>query len=94
MIAQLATESEQVDADWKNEQRLTALEACLKKLPKKQRQLLDSRYRAGGSIKELAKALNSSTSRLKMILFRARKNLRDCILAHGDNNFEGGEVRS
>lgn len=94
LIGQLATEAEQVDADWKKEQRLKALEVCLKKLPKKQRQLLDSRYRAGGSINDLASALDSSTSRLKMILFRARKNLRDCILTYNNEPIRGKEARS
>lgn len=82
LISQLVDDSQQVEADWENESRMAALELCLKKLPSKQRQLLDFRYRDGSSIKELSEQLKSSTSRLKMILFRARKNLRDCILLH------------
>lgn len=94
LVGQLASDAVHVDDEWREDQRLDALELCLKKLPKKQRQLLDSRYRAGGSIKELASSLNSSTSRLKMILFRARKNLRDCILSKSSqSHFEGREVQ-
>ncbi|NWK55862.1 sigma-70 family RNA polymerase sigma factor [Verrucomicrobiaceae bacterium N1E253] len=89
LVDQLATEASHVDDDWKKDQRLEALEICLQKLPDKQRSLLDSRYRAGGSIKELAQALNSSTSRLKMILFRARKNLRDCIMMRVESSQQG-----
>jgi RNA polymerase sigma-70 factor (ECF subfamily) len=82
LLDQLALAAEQEDADWQDESRLKALELCLQKLPKEQRQLLDSRYHDGHSIKDLSVSLNSSASRLKMILLRARKNLRDCILAH------------
>ena len=80
LLEQLSTNAVHVDETWKNNERFEALEICLKKLPAQQRQLLDDRYQSGDSLKILAKSLNSSTSRLKMILFRARNNLRDCIM--------------
>lgn len=81
LLEQLSTEAVQLDDTWKDNHRLDALETCLKKLPLQQRQLLDDRYQSGDSLKTLAKSLNSSTSRLKMILFRARNSLRDCIMS-------------
>ena len=93
LLTQLSSEAVQVDDSWKNEHRIDALEICLKKLPQQQRQLLDKHYQSGNTIKELAQSLNSSTSRLKMILFRARNNLRDCILSltHGQNHEPHGK---
>ena len=94
LISQLASEAEYVDDDWENQQRLKSLEICLKKLPVKQRELLNHRYNGGVAIKDLAETLQSSVSRLKMILFRARKSLRDCILAQGDAAIDGKEFLS
>ncbi len=79
LVTQMAEEIEHMDAEWKNEERLKALEFCLKKLPKEHRALLDSRYRDGNSIQELGNTHQSSLSRIKVMLFRSRKNLRDCI---------------
>lgn len=96
LLSQLSTEAVQVDDTWKDNDRIEALEICLKKLPLQQRQLLDDRYSSGGTIKELANSINSSTSRLKMILFRARNNLRDCImsLSHEPHGSQRKEVSS
>jgi len=94
LVSQLAAEAEHVEDDWERDQRLKALEICISQLPQKQREILDSRYKGGKSIRDLASALESSTSRLKMILFRARKSLRDCILSHSGSNAYGEEVHS
>ena len=94
LITQFAAEAEQVDDDWENQQRLQALAICLKKLPTKQRELLEHRYNSEHTINDLAETLKSSASRLKMILLRARKSLRDCILSQDDTESYGKEIHS
>ena len=92
LITQFAAEAEHVNDDWENQQRLQALAICLEKLPLKQRELLEHRYNSEHTISDLAVTLQSTTSRLKMILLRARKTLRDCILAQGDMESYGKEM--
>lgn len=94
LLTQFATEAENVDEDWENQQRLKALDVCLKKLPVKQRDILNHRYNSDSTLKDLAETLDSTTSRLKMVLLRARKSLRDCILAQGDMDVVGKGVSS
>ena len=94
LITQFAAEAEQVDDDWENQQRLQALAICLEKLPLKQRELLEHRYNSEHTINDLAVSLQSSTSRLKMILLRARKALRNCILAQGEMETYGKGIHS
>jgi len=56
-----------------------ALEDCLARLSTKQRELVQSRYAAGGSVKKLAEKLGRSTQGLAVTLFRIRQALLDCM---------------
>jgi RNA polymerase sigma-70 factor (ECF subfamily) len=77
MIEQLAAESEsRADAA---ETRLRALRECLSKLPEPDRALVNARYAAGASVKEMAQAGGRTADALSMHLYRLRKNLAACI---------------
>ena len=56
-----------------------ALRACLTKLPEKSRSLIDSRYFAGRSIKQLADEVQKTATSIKVALMRIRRGLRDCV---------------
>ena len=55
------------------------LRRCLNKLPSRQRQLLEKRYREGFTLRELSKMNNKSEGSLQQLFHRLRKLLRDCI---------------
>lgn len=78
-LDQFATELENIEQDWQNEERLRALEDCLKKLPTKQRELLQARYENRNKIDDLARSFDRSHSAIKMTLLRARQSLLECI---------------
>lgn len=56
-----------------------ALRGCLSKLPPASHNLVQLRYFAGRSIKQLADELNKSSSATKVALLRVRAALRDCV---------------
>lgn len=59
--------------------RMTALRGCLEKLPAHSRQLLESRYAAGASVKNLAETGGRSTAALSQVLYRIRETLLACV---------------
>lgn len=59
--------------------RSLALEACLERLPAADRELLLQRYADGGAIKDLAIQSGRSAGALRVVLFRLRHALLDCI---------------
>jgi RNA polymerase sigma-70 factor (ECF subfamily) len=59
--------------------RRTALDACLTKLPAPQRQLLELRYGPKNSIEEIAVSLERSAGSIRQALFRIRETLLACI---------------
>jgi RNA polymerase sigma-70 factor (ECF subfamily) len=59
--------------------RRTALDACLTKLPAPQRQLLELRYGPKSSIEEIAVSLERSAGSIRQTLFRIREALLACI---------------
>ena len=56
-----------------------ALRDCLARLPTGQRKLVGTRYREGGSIKQLARVFGKKESAIKMTLMRIRQALLACI---------------
>lgn len=60
--------------------QLDALKQCLKRLPEKSRKIVDLRYSADVSAKEIAKMLNVQDQAVRQALRRIRKKLHDCIL--------------
>jgi RNA polymerase sigma-70 factor (ECF subfamily) len=58
-----------------------ALETCLEKLPPKSRKLLDLRYVEDAPMDAIARAINSTTGSVRVMLFRIRDLLADCVKA-------------
>lgn len=59
--------------------RHEALEHCLEKLPEKSRQLLALRYEDEASMERVAEATESSAGDVRVMLFRIRNLLADCV---------------
>lgn len=59
--------------------RQEALEGCLEKLPEKSRQLLALRYEEDAPMEHVAQAFESSVGAVRVMLFRVRNLLADCI---------------
>ena len=68
--------AEMVDA---MDDRLEALQSCMKSLSKTQRSLLEERYHHGVSVKAIAEDLSRSANSVGVMLFRIRMQLHDCI---------------
>ena len=58
-----------------------ALERCVEKLPPKSRRLLDLRYVDDASMESIAQAIDSTAGSVRVMLFRIRNLLADCIKA-------------
>jgi RNA polymerase sigma-70 factor (ECF subfamily) len=56
-----------------------ALEKCIEKLPSKSRRLLDLRYVEDASMEVIAELVNSTAGSVRVMLFRIRNLLADCI---------------
>jgi RNA polymerase sigma-70 factor (ECF subfamily) len=56
-----------------------ALEKCLDKLPLKSRRLLDLRYGEDASMEKIAQAVESTAGSVRVMLFRIRNLLADCV---------------
>jgi len=59
--------------------RQEALERCIEKLPEKSRQLLALRYEEDASMEGVAAAVNSTAAAVRVMLFRIRNLLAECI---------------
>ena len=58
-----------------------ALEKCIEKLPAKSRRLLDLRYVEDASSEAIAEAIDSTAGSVRVMLFRIRDLLADCVKA-------------
>ena len=61
------------------DRRREALAKCLAQLPKRKRDMIRCRYRAGGSEKAVAQELGCSAHAIHMALTRVRRALHDCV---------------
>ncbi|MBX2851054.1 MAG: sigma-70 family RNA polymerase sigma factor [Phycisphaeraceae bacterium] len=59
--------------------RLNALQNCMKCLPEQHRQLLEERYHHGLSVKDIARRVSRSANNIGVMLFRIRTQLHNCI---------------
>lgn len=59
--------------------RQAALGRCLEKLPEKSRQLLALRYEEDAPMERVAEAVESSAGAVRVMLFRIRSLLADCV---------------
>lgn len=62
-----------------SDQRMKALEGCLKKLNDKQRQLIRYRYNEGFNCSDIAEKMNSTQSTIYKTIARLHASLQDCI---------------
>jgi RNA polymerase sigma-70 factor, ECF subfamily len=62
--------------------RQEALEKCLEKLPEKSRRMVHLRYLEEKSIGEVAQAIGSTAGSVRVMLFRVRDVLAECIETH------------
>jgi RNA polymerase sigma-70 factor (ECF subfamily) len=58
-----------------------ALEKCIDKLPAKSRRLLDLRYVEEASMEAIAEAIDSTAGSVRVMLFRIRDLLAECVKA-------------
>ena len=58
-----------------------ALERCIEKLPAKSRRLLDLRYVEDASMEAIAQAIDSTAGSVRVMLFRIRDILTECVKA-------------
>lgn len=58
-----------------------ALETCIDKLPPKSRKLLDLRYVEDASMEAIARAVDSTAGSVRVMLFRIRELLAECVRA-------------
>jgi RNA polymerase sigma-70 factor (ECF subfamily) len=77
VIHQIANRVEQRLSEVDDRHR--ALRKCLAELPIKQRELLENRYSAGGSLKQLAQQLGRPEPSLSQSLYRIRTALLNCV---------------
>lgn len=61
------------------DERMSALQICMKHLPEQHRQLLEERYHHGMAVKDIAERLPQSANNLGVLLFRIRTQLHNCI---------------
>jgi len=60
-------------------EREQALRSCLRKLPPKQRELIEQRYRDEASIEKISRQTDKSETAVYQLLYRIRKALQDCV---------------
>lgn len=77
LIQQIAAEV--IDRGGQLDDRRDALAACLARLPRTQRQLLEMRYGPKNSIEAIAESLDRSAGSIRQALFRIRGTLLACI---------------
>jgi RNA polymerase sigma-70 factor, ECF subfamily len=65
------------DAD----QRVSALQTCLERLPPRQRQLIRDRYATTMSVNALARSMGCSANQISARLYRIRRALAKCVEA-------------
>ncbi len=73
----VAAVMDEVDAG--AEARHAALERCLPKLPARQRDIIARRYLQGERVDAIGEALSLPANAVSQILWRARRNLLECI---------------
>ena len=62
-----------------SDERMEALEICLKLLPGGLRKMAEERYQAGGSVRKIAEQRHTTPHAITMNLYRVRLMLRECV---------------
>ena len=76
-FANIVNEAKDIDEQFSAKQK--TLDACMQKLNIRHRELIDKRYCHGFSVKKIAEDLQQTANAITQTLFRARKNLIDCV---------------
>jgi RNA polymerase sigma-70 factor (ECF subfamily) len=61
------------------EDRLNALQTCIRELPERQREVIERRYLKSEAVQDIADDLGFKANAASQLLFRARTNLLKCI---------------
>ncbi|MCM8534427.1 MAG: sigma-70 family RNA polymerase sigma factor [Lentisphaeraceae bacterium] len=61
------------------ENKFDRLDDCIDKLPDKQKQIVRRKYLQGRSLKQISEEISSNENSISQALFRARKNLVECV---------------
>lgn len=77
LIGDLAKVSNQNDEAFERRQRL--MRTCLERLNDRQRDLIRRRYSVGANVAKVAAEVGSTVNAVKQSLFRARRNLIECV---------------
>ena len=77
LLGDLSLSASQADDTFEDRQRV--LRQCLEKLSSNQKTCIRSRYHGGSTLQEIASQTNKKVNAIKQILFRARRNLLECV---------------
>ena len=77
LIGDLAQVSSETDESFDRKQRLMRM--CLEGLNDRQRDVIRRRYSVGANVAKIADEIGNSVNAVKQVLFRARRNLIDCV---------------
>lgn len=80
LIRDLAEVSGQYDETFERRQKL--MRNCLEGLNDRQRDLIRRRYSVGANVAKIATEVDFSVNAIKQALFRARRNLIECVSAN------------
>ena len=61
------------------DRELQALDGCVGKLPARQRDVVEARYRTGEAVDAMARRLGKAPNAMAAELYRLRKQLMDCV---------------
>jgi len=76
-VASLALAASEVAED--ADRRQSHLAGCLKKLPAREREVVDMRFEQRKRISEVAAAMKKSVAAVEMMMVRIRRRLRECV---------------
>jgi RNA polymerase sigma-70 factor (ECF subfamily) len=76
-VERIAEQAEQMTLE--EEQRRTALKICLEELPGRQRAVVQQLYFDDGSVAEIAEETGFKANAISQLLFRAKRNLAECV---------------
>ncbi|MHC4995641.1 MAG: sigma-70 family RNA polymerase sigma factor [Planctomycetota bacterium] len=82
MISEISGDAKEHDELFEARQKI--LSECMEKLSERHRDLIRKRYSRGASVKVIAEELKQTANSISQTLFRARKNLIDCVRRHGN----------
>ena len=77
LFGSIIEEAKELDTQFEAKQK--TLDLCIQKLNERHRDLIDKRYSHGIAVKKIAEDLKQNANAITQTLFRARKNLIDCV---------------